>query len=44
MIVIITKTFCCSNPVSLWVGRDCAKNLFGCEVEGEAEYSGREVK
>jgi len=41
-IPLVAKTD--SNPVSLWVGRDCAKNLFGCEVEGEAEYSGREVK
>lgn len=33
-----------TGPASLWVGRDCAKNLFGCEVEGEAEYSEREGK
>jgi hypothetical protein len=26
------------GPVSLWVGRDCAKNLFECEVSGEALY------
>jgi hypothetical protein len=25
-------------PHSLWVGRDCAKKLFGCEVEGDAVY------
>lgn len=25
-------------PHSLWVGRDCAEKLFGCEVEGEAIY------
>jgi hypothetical protein len=24
------------GPTALWVGRDCAKKLFGCEVEGEA--------
>ncbi len=27
--------------VSLWVGRDCAKNLFECEVDGEADYGDR---
>lgn len=27
------------GPVSLWVGRDCAKKLFECEVEGEADWS-----
>jgi hypothetical protein len=27
-----------TGPVSLWVGKDCAKKLFGCEVSGEAEY------
>lgn len=27
------------GPVSLWVGKDCAKKLFGCTVEGEAEYA-----
>lgn len=25
-------------PYSLWVGRDCAAKLFGCEVEGDAIY------
>jgi hypothetical protein len=25
-------------PYSLWVGRDCAEKLFGCEVEGDAIY------
>lgn len=28
-------------PHSLWVGRDCAGKLFGCEVEGDAIYKGR---
>jgi hypothetical protein len=28
-------------PHSLWVGRDCAGKLFGCEVEGDAIYAGR---
>lgn len=28
-----------SGPVSLWVGRDCAKKLFGCEVAGEADWA-----
>jgi hypothetical protein len=27
-----------TGPVSLWVGRDCAKSLFECELDGEAEY------
>lgn len=35
-IPLVAKTD--SGPVSLWVGRDCAKNLFGCEVEGEGEF------
>ena len=26
------------TPYSLWVGRDCASKLFGCEVEGDAIY------
>ena len=26
------------TPYSLWVGRDCAEKLFGCEVEGDAIY------
>jgi hypothetical protein len=26
------------TPYSLWVGRDCATKLFGCEVEGDAIY------
>lgn len=26
------------TPYSLWVGRDCAKKLFGCEVDGDAIY------
>jgi hypothetical protein len=25
-------------PYALWVGRDCAEKLFGCEVEGAAIY------
>jgi hypothetical protein len=25
-------------PYSLWVGRDCASKLFGCEVDGDAIY------
>lgn len=29
-------------PHSLWVGRDCAGKLFGCEVEGDAIYAGRQ--
>ncbi len=28
-------------PHSLWVGRDCGRKLFGCEVEGDAIYKGR---
>lgn len=28
-----------SGPASLWVGRDCASKLFGCEVAGEADWS-----
>lgn len=28
-------------PHSLWVGRDCAGKLFGCEVEGDAIYEER---
>jgi hypothetical protein len=28
-------------PHALWVGRDCAKKLFGCEVDGDAIYKGR---
>lgn len=27
-----------NTPYALWVGRDCARKLFGCEVEGEAIY------
>lgn len=27
-----------ASPYSLWVGRDCAEKLFGCEVEGDAIY------
>jgi hypothetical protein len=30
------------TPYSLWVGRDCAGKLFGCEVEGDAIYKGRQ--
>jgi hypothetical protein len=26
------------SPVSLWVGRDCASNLFGCDVTDATEY------
>jgi hypothetical protein len=26
------------TPYSLWVGRDCAKKLFGCEVQGDTIY------
>lgn len=29
-------------PYALWVGRDCARKLFGCEVEGEAIYRNRQ--
>lgn len=29
-------------PYSLWVGRDCAAKLFGCEVEGDAIYTERQ--
>lgn len=29
------------TPLSLWVGRDCAQKLFGCEVEGDAIYKNR---
>lgn len=29
-------------PYSLWVGRDCAGKLFGCEVEGDAIYKERQ--
>lgn len=29
-------------PCSLWVGRDCAEKLFGCEVEGDAIYPERQ--
>lgn len=38
-----TKTAAYSKdmPFSLWVGRDCAKKLFGCEVEGDAIYKER---
>lgn len=25
-------------PYALWVGRDCAEKLFGCEIEGDAIY------
>lgn len=28
-------------PHSMWVGTDCARNVFGCEVEGDARYEGR---
>lgn len=28
-------------PLSLWVGRDCAEKLFGCEIEGDAIYKSR---
>lgn len=27
-----------TGPISLWTGKDCAHNLFGCEIDGEAEY------
>jgi hypothetical protein len=27
-----------TGPISLWVGRDCAKDLFNCDVSGEADY------
>lgn len=27
------------QPVSLWVGRDCARKLFNVDVTGDAEYS-----
>lgn len=29
-------------PCSLWVGRDCAEKLFGCEIEGDAIYKERQ--
>lgn len=29
------------RPRSLWVGRDCAHNVFGFKVTGELEYEGR---
>lgn len=28
-----------TGPVSLWVGRDCARNLFAVDVKGEATYT-----
>lgn len=28
-------------PASLWVGRDCARKLFGCEISGDAIYEER---
>lgn len=33
-----------SGPMSLWVGRDCAKKLFACDVSGEAEFPQRAGK
>jgi len=27
-----------SAPVSLWVGRDCARHLFGCATTGDADF------
>jgi hypothetical protein len=27
-----------TGPVSLWVGRDCARNLFQAEVTGDGRY------
>jgi hypothetical protein len=27
-----------AGPASLWVGRDCAKKLFGADASGEATY------
>jgi hypothetical protein len=27
-----------TGPVSLWVGKDCARSLFNADVSGEAEY------
>lgn len=30
------------TPYALWVGRDCAGKLFGCKVEGDAIYKGRQ--
>lgn len=32
------------GPASLWVGRDCARHLFGCRVSGEGEFSNRRVE
>lgn len=29
------------TPLSFWIGRDCARNLFGAEVEGDAIYEER---
>ncbi len=31
------------EPHSLWVGRDCAGKLFGCEVDGDAIYKGHQA-
>jgi len=28
-----------TGPVSLWTGKDCAVNLFNCDVSGEADWS-----
>lgn len=30
-------------PHSMWIGRDCAKNLFAVDMTGEAEYLNREA-
>lgn len=34
---LVAKT--ANGPVSLWVGRDCAKKLFNCEVDGDALWA-----
>jgi hypothetical protein len=30
-------------PHALWVGRDCAENLFGIKATGELEYAGESL-
>jgi hypothetical protein len=39
---IVADSAAGDSPASLWVGRDCARKLFGCEVTGDAIYQGRE--
>lgn len=38
---IVADSAAGGSPASLWVGRDCARKLFGCEVTGDAIYEGR---